>query len=56
MSLINQSDLLVIEEKAQQVLNIECNRAFQKWYDDITFASKQQPNIPDGLNEKLDLF
>lgn len=56
MSLLNKNDLEVIEEKAQQVLNIECNRAFQKWYDDITFASRQQVNIPDGLNEKLDLF
>lgn len=56
MSLLNQNDLLIIEEKAQQILNLECNRAFQKWYDDITFASRQQVNIPDGLNEKLDLF
>lgn len=56
MSLLNKNDLLVIEEKAQQILNIECNRAFQKWYDDITFASRQQVNMPDGLSEKLDLF
>ena len=56
MSLLNTNDLLIIEEKAQQVINIECNRAFQKWYDDITFASRQQINMPDGLNEKLDLF